>query len=57
MAGNDLSWGGGWRYGWQPGMTNDEDWLTVLRYIDPDMAAFCDALLRALARIDEQACG
>lgn len=50
MAGNkfDVQFGGGFSYGWQPGMTNDADDLTVLRYTNPKAAeAACAATTRA----------
>ena len=31
-----VQFGGSWRYGRQPGMTNDPDGLTVLRYTNPE---------------------
>jgi hypothetical protein len=38
LAGNDLSFGGPHRYGWQAGMTNHPDWLTDLGYTHPKWA-------------------
>ena len=51
MAGNDQSFGGGWRYGWQPGITRKPDWLTMLAYSNPELATDierCPALMEAI---------
>jgi hypothetical protein len=44
-----VQYGGPWRYGWQPGMTNDPDELTILRYTNP-LAAEAYEALQEIAR-------
>ena len=49
-----VQFGGGFRYGWQPGMINDSNELTILRYTNPEAAEVYERLMAYWKRKREE---